>query len=145
MKKIIIGEKDDTKEYSFRETCFGIVVKDNLLYCNEKNEEISLIGGGLEDNESYLDCLKREFLEEAGLFVESAKPLCIIDCFWITKDKKNMESLANIYIVEISDKFVKPLEKDCKIKRIKLNDALNALPLPYHKKALEEYISYICI
>lgn len=58
MKKIIIGEKDFSKNYDFRETCFGIVVKNNKLYCTEKRNEFSLIGGGIEQGESHLDCLK---------------------------------------------------------------------------------------
>ena len=143
MKKIIMGKKDCNKEYKFRETCFGIVVKNDKLYCTEKRNELSLIGGGIEKGENHLECLKREFLEEAGLIIKSAEPLCTIDCFWLTRDKNNMESLTNIYIVETSDDILKPTEEGCKLTCIELENAVNSFPLPYHKKALEEYFTYI--
>ena len=143
LKKTIIGKKDKERTYNFRETCFGIVVKNDTLYCTEKGNEISLIGGGVENGETHIECLKREFLEEAGCIIKSAEPLCIIDCYWITRDKKYMESLSNIYIVSIIDEIVMPTEVDCRLKCINLEKAMDLLPLPYHKKALEVYFSYM--
>lgn len=143
MKKILIGKKDNSKEYDFRETCFGIVVKDGKLYCTEKRNELSLIGGEIEKGENHIEYLKREFLEEAGLIVKTAKPLCTIDCFWITTNNKKMESLTNIYIIEVLDEILKPTEEGCKLTNIILEEAIDLLPLPYHKKALEEYFEYI--
>ena len=139
MEKIIIGKKDNSKKYNFRETCFGIVVKNDKLYCTEKENELSLIGGGIEKGENHIECLKREFLEEAGLMIKSAELLCTIDCFWLTKDKNDMESLTHIYIVEVFDKALEPTEEGCKLTSINLKEAIDLLSLPYHKKALEEY------
>lgn len=141
MRRIIIGKKDESKNYDFRETCFGIVIKNNKMYCTEKKGEISLIGGGVEKGESYIDCLKREFLEEAGCYVESIEEFCIIDCFWLTRNKKNMESLANIYIVNIADKIVEPTEFGNKLIKLELDEVLERLELPYQKRAIEEYLT----
>ena len=127
MKKIIIGKKENDIKYDFRETCFGIVIKNNKLYCTEKNKEISLIGGGIEQGETYEQCLKREFMEEAGCNITKIEELCTIDCFWITREKKNMESLANIYIVEISENIVEPSENCNKLKIIDLKDVHKVL------------------
>ena len=44
MKKIILGTKIENTKYDFRETCFGIVYKNDKFYVTEKNGEISLIG-----------------------------------------------------------------------------------------------------
>lgn len=141
MKRITIGEKKINLQYDFRETCFGICVKENKLYCTEKNNEISLIGGGIEKNESHEQCLKREFLEESGCIIKSIKEFCIIDCFWITRNNKNMESLVNIYIVEVEEKRVKPKEIGSSLKIIDLNQSIELLELPYHKKAITEYMN----
>lgn len=141
MKRITIGEKNPNFQYDFRETCFGICVKEDKLYCTEKNNEISLIGGGIEKNESHEQCLKREFLEESGCIIKSIKELCIIDCFWITRNNKNMESLVNIYIVDIEEKIRKPKENGNSLKIIDLNQSIKLLELPYQKKAIIEYIN----
>ena len=45
---ILIGEKDINKQYYFRETIFGICLKNEELYLTKKGENISLIGGGIE-------------------------------------------------------------------------------------------------
>lgn len=141
MKRIItIGEKKQNIKYDFRETCFGIVVKEDKLYCTQKNNEISLIGGGIEKGESHEECLRREFLEEAGCIIKSIKEFCRIDCYWKTRDNQNMESLVNVYIVDIEEKIIKPKESENKLEIIDLKKAMELLQLPYHKKAIIEYI-----
>lgn len=140
MKKIIIGNRDRNKKYDFRETCFGIVIKDGEIFCTQKNEEISLIGGGIEEGETHIDCLKREFLEEAGCYIEGYKEFCTIDCFWVTREQKDMESLANIYIVRISEKIINPIEEGNKLVKIRMENILEKLQLPYQRRAIEEYI-----
>ena len=78
-------------------------------------------------------------MEEAGCSITKIEELCTIDCFWITREKKNMESLANIYIVEISENIVEPSENCNKLKIIDLKDVHKVLKLPYQKKAIDEY------
>ena len=143
MKKITIGQKKYNEQYDFRETCFGILIKGDKLYCTEKNNEISLIGGGIEKNESHEECLKREFLEEAGCIIKSIKELCVIDCFWITRNNEHMESLANIYIVDIEKNIIKPKENGNKLKIIDFKKAIELLQLPYQKKAIMEYMNTV--
>ncbi len=104
MKKIQIGIKNKNIEYGFRETCFGIYVKNNMVYLTRKNNEISLIGGGLEKGESFYDCLYREFLEESGCKIRTIKEFYTIDCFWVTRDKYYMNSLAHFFLVDIEEK-----------------------------------------
>ena len=139
MKKITMGEKIENKKYDFRETCFGIVVKGKKLYCTEKENELSLIGGGIEKGETHLECLKREFMEEAGLKVINIDELCVIDCFWVTRNNKNMESLVNVYVVKVDKEINKPTEKNSTLKIIDLEEANKLLQLPYHKRAIKEY------
>ena len=140
MKVIVLGDKKDNIKYDFRETCFGIVYKNNEFYLTEKDNELSLIGGGVEDKESHLETLKREFIEEAGLTIRECSNFVTIDCFWYTKDKRNMESLANFYIVKVDDKVRKPREDNSKLVKVSINGLLDKLQLPYQKKAIELYL-----
>lgn len=140
MEIITLGEKFDGK-FDFRETCFGIVKNENKLLVVKKNNQYSLVGGGIEDKESFEECLKREFIEESGYSVIDAKELVCIDCYWLAAGKYPMLSKANIFEVEVDLINVKePLESDCYIEWININESINLLPLPYHKKAIEFYL-----
>jgi 8-oxo-dGTP diphosphatase len=138
---IVIGEKDLRYEYDFRETCFGICYKYEKFYLTEKNNEIYLTGGGIESGESHKECLQREFLEEAGIEVTKIMKLCDIDCFWITRDNKHMESLTHIYVVEVAKEIHQPLETNSKLTLLNLKEAKEALKLPYQRKALEVFMN----
>ena len=100
MKTITMGEKFEGK-YSFRETCFGIVRKDNKVLVVNKNNQYSLVGGGIEDKEMFEECLKREFLEESGYSIIKFKELVHIDCYWLAANKYPMLSSVNVFEVDI--------------------------------------------
>ncbi|MBQ7798385.1 MAG: NUDIX domain-containing protein [Clostridia bacterium] len=140
MEKIVIGDKLENKKYDFRETCFGICVKDGNMLLVKKNEQFSFIGGGVEAGETHEKCLKREFIEESGYEVLEIKPFITIDCFWLAGGKWPLESLANFYLVELGSKICEPTEEGNTVEEIKIEEANNVLPLPYHKKALELFV-----
>lgn len=143
MKKIKIGTKKRGVKYDFRETCFGIVYKDDKFYLTEKKGEISLIGGGVEENETKEETLKREFKEEAGLNIIKIQEFITIDCYWITRNKKDMNSLANFYIVEVSEEIEEPTEKESKLVILEKNEIKEKLVLPYQKEAINLFFKHI--
>ena len=145
MKTITIGEVFKDK-YSFRETCFGIVKNGNKILLVNKHNQLSLVGGGLEKGETFKECLKREFREESGYNIIDIKDLICIDCYWLAANKYPMLSKANIFEIKVDlINKQKPEEEGCFVEWIDLDKAIEALPLPYHKKALEYYIENIQI
>lgn len=137
MRIITIG-KEFKGKYDFRETCFGIVENDNKLLVVNKNNQYSLIGGGIEANESFKQCLEREFLEESGYSIKSFKELVQIDCYWLAAEKYPLLSRANIFEIEVDfDRKKEATEDDCYLEWIDINEAIELMPLPYHKKAME--------
>ena len=140
MERIVLGKKKNIK-YDFRETCFGIVYKNHKFYVSEKNNEISLIGGGIESNETHTETLKREFMEEAGLTITNIKDFITIDCYWKTRYGDHMNSLANFYIVSVSDKIAIPTENSSKLIILDEDKIEEQLMLPYQKKAIKIYIN----
>ena len=139
METIKIGEKF-TGKYSFRETCFGIVKNDNKILVVNKNNQYSLVGGGIEERETFEECLKREFLEESGYEITDIKELVCIDCYWLAANKYPMLSRVNVFEVAVDLINKKEaLESDCYVEWIDMDNATSLLPLPYHKKALEYY------
>ena len=140
MQKIIIGEKLESKKYDFRETCFGVCVKDNKMLLVKKKEQYSFVGGGIEEGETHAECLRREFIEESGYALLSIQPLVIIDCFWLAAGKWPLESLANFYLVQVGEKICEPTEEGHIVEFVDIDKVENLLPLPYHKKALEIFL-----
>lgn len=140
MEKIIVGSKDEKIKYDFRETCFGIVYKNDMFYLTNKKGEPSLIGGGIEVGEDPKVCLEREFMEEAGLTVTDIREFITVDCYWITRNNDNMNSLANFYIVEVNDEEKEPTEAGHELLKVTKEEVYDLLPLPYHKKAIEMYL-----
>ncbi len=72
MKTIeIFGENRHPEYTKVREGCRGIIIRDGkILLSYEKNEDQYLIpGGGLESDESLMDCCRRELAEETGTIV----------------------------------------------------------------------------
>lgn len=137
--KVVIGEKEKNKKYIFRETCFGICEKNGKIALIFDKNQYSLIGGGIEEGESKEETVLREFEEEIGYEVKIIKQLCIIDCFWLAGGKWPMESLVNIFIVDILNKVNNNVENDLKF--VELDKAIELLKLPYHKKAIEIYLN----
>ena len=141
MKIITLGESFKEK-YSFRETCFGIVRCENKILVVNKNNQYSLVGGGIESSETFEECLKREFLEESGYTVTNIKELVCIDCYWLAAGKYPMLSKANIFEVNVDlNNKQDALESGCVAEWIDLEECINLLSLPYHKKAIEYYIA----
>ena len=62
------------------------------MYRNKNgNEYYTLPGGGIENNESEIECVKRECLEEFGIVVEPIKKLYILE---------DMKTIQNYYYCE---------------------------------------------
>ncbi|MBQ6324106.1 MAG: NUDIX domain-containing protein [Bacilli bacterium] len=140
MKKVILGEKKKNVKYDFRETCFGIIFKNDKFYLTEKHGELSLVGGGVEVGENHFETLKREAIEEAGLQVLEINDFVTIDCFWHTIDNREMESLANFYLVKVSDEILEATENVSNLVILDEKELLKRLSLPYQKKAIELYL-----
>ena len=141
MELITIGEEFKEK-YDFRETCLGIVKNDNKLLLVNKKNQYSLVGGGIEEGESFEECLRREFIEESGYSITSVKDLVRIDCYWLAAGKYPMLSRVNVFEVDVDLNNVgSPTEDGCFSKWVNIDEASELLPLPYHKKALDYYMN----
>lgn len=141
MKKILIGEKQSC---DYRKTCYGIVLKGDelLVVYSEKEYDYSLVGGGIEPNETPDKALNREFLEESGYLITDIQEFVNIDCFWVKRDGRYMETDALFYLVKVDEtNNKKPTEPFHKPMWIKLVNAQNLIQYPYQKEALKLFLS----
>jgi len=61
-------------------SCRAIVVKAEKVLAEylKKSDVFNLPGGGLEANETFEACVKREVLEETGITIKVLEPTCIV-------------------------------------------------------------------
>ena len=72
--------------------------------------------------------------------VKKSQELYIIDCCWVTRNNVNMRSVAHIFLVDIEDNILEPLEKKSRLVIINKDMVLEKLELPYQIKAIEMYL-----
>lgn len=139
MERIVIGEKVSC---DYRKTVYGIVERGGklLLVYSEKDNDYSLIGGGIEPGESLEQALQREFLEESGFYIKRVKDFANIDCYWTKKDGRIIETDANFFIVDIDERSIQnPTEAFHKPIWVERENVIHLINFPYQKKALELY------
>ena len=78
---------DNTKTLLEKYTIRGIIVRDGkiAMQCSREGE-YKIPGGGMESGETYLQALKREVLEETGLFIIPEKAVELGEITEIRKD-----------------------------------------------------------
>lgn len=139
-----MGEKC---QCDYRKTCYGIVLKsDKLLLTHNKNiDEYSLIGGGVEAGEGLEQGLRREFLEESGYTIKGIKDFINIDCFWIKKSGRKMETDAYFMLATIdeNDKQM-PSEDFHEPVWIDKEKVIDLIEFPYQRRALKIFLENIC-
>ncbi len=83
--KIFDDEYFEGKNYAkVRKAARAVILdKENIFIEETKTPEIVMLpGGGVEGNENWLECVKRECLEECGLIVEPKEELFAIEEYY---------------------------------------------------------------
>lgn len=145
MEILEVGEKLDGKEYPYRENCFGIVdMGDQLMVVyTEKDRNHSLPGGGVEPGESLQEAIEREFIEEAGYKVKSAKEIVQVHCYWNWRDgKTHLERFSHIMLVELDENSKTTPTEDWHTRvYVDKKDVVKLVPFPYQKAGIEYYFN----
>lgn len=86
----IYSDNYNAKTSKIREACRAFIVKDGkiLISYENKNKQLMLPGGGLEENETLEQCAVREIEEETGYIVKVKNKIVTIneyyaDYLWI--------------------------------------------------------------
>ncbi len=145
MLKKTFGIKKENEVYLEREGCYGIGFLGDGKVAVVKNirkngdEAYFLIGGGIEEGENHIECLKREFLEEAGLTLTVKELICEADYYTKIKDENlYFHPMGYFYYIEIGEKVSEPLEENHYLVFLDINEAREKIFLPQQLWALEE-------
>ena len=139
------GHKKPDAVYKERVGAYGIGFDDNgkvpvamtHLYNGEKG--YFLLGGGIEENEKHVDCIKRECLEEAGLSVTPKEFICKGDYYHVVEQTKtDFHGIGYFYLMEIDEVVAQPTELDHFLVWLTLDEVREKLFLPHQIWAVDE-------
>ena len=132
-----IGEKIENKEYYKRPGAYVIVERDedDKIAVVTNGIGYFFLGGGLENNETNEDALKRELIEESGYTLKDISFFDTVSTYIYHPKKGYMDIDATFYIAKFNERVAEPTEKDHKIVWVS--------PLEYKDKLYREYQRYI--
>lgn len=123
-----------------------LINKDNeiaILHKKNKNE-YKLVGGGVDEGESYEDALKRETLEESGCKIEILRELGYVEEF---RNKMNFKQISYVYIAKVVEDTKtlhltqKEIDEGAEICWFKPVEAFKKISKCYDKVKASEYSS----
>lgn len=110
------GKKDPNKSYIKRPAVYAVVFNEtmkNAAVVQTDGGKSFLLGGGLEGEETHIECLKREAIEELGLEIEIKQYIGYAErYFFSTKEYTDYLSQGYFYICELGKKICEPIEED---------------------------------
>ena len=139
MIKFSINQPEKDKKYTKRPGAYGIIKNtDNLVAVIKTKTGFFLPGGGIENEESPDECLKRECLEEIGVAISELNNFaCGNYHFYSTTLNIDMESVGYFFTCKI-DKFLEiETEIDHELIWLKLEEAILSLYLDNQKEAVK--------
>jgi len=143
MIKFLINQPDKNKKYIKRPGAYGIICNDDDLIAIIKTEAgYFLPGGGIENEESPEECLKRECLEEIGAEISALDNFAYGNYYFhSTTSNADMESMGHLFTCQI-DKFLEvKTETDHELIWLETEQAINLLYLENQKEALKIFKS----
>ena len=125
-------------KYSKRPGAYVIIERDEdnkIAIATDTENVYFFFGGGIEQNETAEDALKREVIEESGYSLKNIKLFDKVESYCNSETPGYMDVEATIYIAKFDKKVTSPIEKDHKIIWVE--------PLKYKDKLYHEYQRYI--
>lgn len=138
------GEKKQGIHYTVRIGAHCIVFnksRDKILLVSPPNGSYLLPGGEIEHQETHIEALKRESMEELGFEVEAGEYLGEAEDYYYSAHRKNhYHNPAHFYIVSSWEKVGEPLEDFNTLNWVTIPEALQLLKRGSHRWAIEQLL-----
>ncbi|MCI9015719.1 MAG: NUDIX domain-containing protein [Clostridia bacterium] len=140
---IRIGNKVEGVIYTKRSASYVIIERkeDKKIAIATEGKTYFFLGGGIENEETEIEALKREVIEETGYSIKNIK------CFdkvtaWAHGGKRGpLDVTATFYIANFDKKITEPIEKDHRVLWVSPREYKDKLFHEYQRYILEDYIS----
>ncbi|MFH5186376.1 NUDIX hydrolase [Paenibacillus sp. TAB 01] len=145
MQPITFGEKIKGKEYIWRPAVYGLIFnkhKDKLAIIHTGDGNFLLPGGGMEFNETYEECLKREAHEEIGIEIELRSFIgCARRCFYSINEDKYYLNEGHFYLCDMGKSIGTPTEENHILTWLEPIQAIDCLFHEHHSWAVRKTLT----
>lgn len=136
----IFGEVLDGISYKERKGTYGIAINDLKQVAVIQMPYGDFIpGGGIENNETEEECLRRELIEETGYNIKIKDFICKgIEYRYGQKSQKYLKLVGSFYFIELKDDTGMKSELDHKLVWKDKEELKTSICLEYQNWAVEE-------
>lgn len=139
MKQKTFGEKLKDIEYIDRIGVYALIFKNDKIAVIKLPGGYFLPGGGIEENESNEECLKRECMEELGCTINIKDFVCTASSYHFGRRfNRYIHSIGNFYLADSLKKVSEPTEKDHKLVWLTIEEACNKMFLIHQGWAIKQ-------
>lgn len=111
----VFGEQDKNLKYTDRSGAYLIPVHNGKIAVVQTQKGLFLLGGGYEEDESDIECIRREVLEETGYAAQINSFLCSAESYTSHYILGAFHPIQSYYVGALKEKICEPKETDHKL------------------------------
>lgn len=138
-KKRIICKKNPKIKYTERKCAYAMVCDGNGNIAITNDGKYFFFGGGTEGNETPIETLSREMIEETGYKLKDVELFDNIISYEYNSSRGYLKIDATIYTAKFDEKVCEPIETDHPILWGKPEEHIDNMYHEYQKVMLKEY------
>jgi 8-oxo-dGTP diphosphatase len=100
------GVRKPVSDYRYRATAFGIVERDGLIACvrveRETGPYFDLPGGGVDVEETEVQALTREFVEETGLTITPLNRIAEASQYFVRSTRELVNNVGGFWTATVA-------------------------------------------
>lgn len=135
------GEKIPNVQYNDREGAYLIVIQKGKAATVRTPKGHFLIGGGIKDGETHIQCIERESLEEIGYHTVVQQYICSAEMYVQHETLGYFHPIQHYYAGELTGKPLASAESDHVFEWISLNEIEEKMFVKAQSWALKYYLS----
>lgn len=139
----VFGNKENAAYYD-REGAYLIPVDGEKIGVIKTPRGFFLLGGGIEENETDSDCIKRECIEETGFTCEIKGIIASAETYTHHSKIGYFHPIQRYYYGELKEKISQPTENDHTLVWVSYNEIKNHMYAEMQNWAIDELFIRNC-
>ncbi|WP_017414870.1 NUDIX domain-containing protein [Clostridium tunisiense] len=142
IEEVECGNRIEGIEYRERIGAYALIVNpDNEIALVRRDNNYFLPGGGVEKDETYEECLKRECSEELGYNIEVAQYVGKLSHYTkAIRREEYLKLVGHVHIANLLDSNSLKVEEDHELVWVPIREAAEKMQEEFQAHAIREYI-----